>query len=82
MAESDSSHNSSYSSSNSEESTSSYSSTEASEDLYLSLPAEVLLYQFEPVYDVGEEPSSSSSSSSIPTEMEDFGVSRVGNTDW
>jgi len=53
-----------------------------SEDLYLSLPAEVSPYQFEPVYDAGEEPSSSSSSSSIPTEMEDFGVSRVGNTDW
>ena len=82
MAESDSLHNSSYSSSDSEESTSTYSSTEASEDLYLSLPAEVSPYQFEPVYDAGEEPSSSSSSSSIPTEMEDFGVSRVGNADW
>jgi len=45
MAESDSSHNSSYSNSNSEESTSTHSSTEASEDLYLSLPAEVSPYQ-------------------------------------
>jgi len=77
MAESDNSHNSSYSSSNSEESTSTYSSTEASEDLYLSLLAEVSLYRFEPVYDAGKEPSSSS----IPIEMEDFRVSRVGNTD-
>jgi len=73
MAESDSSRNSSYSSSNSED-----SSTEASEDLYLSLLAEVSPYRFKQVYDVGKEPSSSS----VPTETEDLGVSRVGNTDW
>ena len=57
MAESDSLHNSSYSNSDLEESTSTYLSTEASEDLYLSLPAEVSPYRFEPVYDEGEEPS-------------------------
>jgi len=52
MAESDSSHNSLYSSSNSEESISTYSSAEASEDLHLSLLAETSPYWFEPVYDV------------------------------
>jgi len=78
MAESDSSRNSLYSSSDSEESTSTYSSTEASKNLYLSLPAEVSPWRFEPVYDAGEERSSSS----IAThKMEDLGVSRVGNTD-
>jgi len=40
------------------------------------LLAEILLYQFKPVYDVGEE----SSSTSVPTETEDLGVSRICNT--
>jgi len=78
MAESDSSPNYSSRSSDSEESTSPYSSTEASDYLYLSLPTEVLPHWFDPVYDVGKEPSSCS----VPTETEDLGVSHMGNTDW
>ena len=84
MVESGSSRNSSFSSNDSDESSSTYSSVEASEELHLSLPSEVLPYRFEPIYNSDEEPAgpSTSESFSLPTETEDSEVSRVGNTDW